>query len=38
MVRLLDELPELKADEEASMDSLLLLLASICVIQERFRL
>ena len=38
VVRLLDALPDLQAGEEAAVDSLLLLLASIGVIQERFRL
>ena len=38
VVRLLDALPDMKAGAEASVDSLLLLLASIAVIQERFRL
>jgi len=38
VVRLLDTLPTLQASEHASVDSLLLPLASLCVIQERFRL
>ena len=38
VVHLLDTLPDLEAGEDTSVDSLLLLLASICVIQERFRL
>lgn len=38
VVRLLDTLPDLEPGEDTSVDSLLLLLASICVIQERFRL
>ena len=38
VVRLLDTLPDLEAGEETSVDSLLLLLASIGVLQERFRL
>jgi asparagine synthetase B (glutamine-hydrolysing) len=38
VVRLLDALPKLEASQEASVDSLLLLLSSVGVIQERFRL
>ena len=38
VVRLLDALPRMEAGEDASVDSLLLSLASICVIQERYRL
>ena len=38
VVRLLDTLPNLETGEDVSVDSLLLLLASICTIQDRFRL
>ena len=36
--RLLDQLPTLAADDRPSLDSLLLMLASVAVLQERYRL